>query len=203
MPGRHVSVTLSAVLSGSVLVLAACSGGSGDSGSDGTPDTPSKLFATDFQPVCSGATQSRAADYSSAETHKALYFETYEEDLLDQSSTLPSDWTVVFDENADAYAQVDVVACAVRTADELARTCEGYEDEEAGTSGTVRWHTATYELTVYAALSGEALGSTTLEAGDDTCPSLATFDEGQTEIDVYASPSDDEVTSYLETFLRP
>ncbi len=199
MLGRSLPAILFA---SGLLALSAC--GSDDSGADGggTP-APTKLFPTDFQPVCSGETQPRAADYTATETHRALYFATYEDDLLDQSSTLPPDWTVAFDENADAYAQVDVVACAVRTADELAQTCEGYEDEETGTSGTVRWHTATYELTVYAAQSGEELGSTTLEAGDDVCPSLATFDDGETEIDLYASPSEDDLRSFLQPFIRP
>ena len=187
-----------------LLALSACGSGSDDSGSEsgGTP-AQGKLFPTDLQPVCSGATQSRAADYTPAGTHKALYFETYEDDLVDQSTRLPSDWTVAFDENADNYAQVDIVACAARTADELAQTCEGYEDEETGTSGTVRWHTATYELTVYAAQSGEELGSTTIEADDDVCPSIATFDEGQTEIDSYASPSEDDITAFLRPFVEP
>ena len=190
-----------------VLLLTACgsdgSDGSGGSSGSGGGDAAAQLFPDDFKGVCSGATQSGATDYETATAHKALYFETYEEDLVDQSTQLPTDWTVTFDPGTDALAAVDVVACAVRTSEELAQTCDGYEDDESGTSGSVNWYTGTYELTVYAAHGGEELGSTTLDASDDQCPLIATFDEGETEVDMYASPSDEDVTGFLKQFVQP
>lgn len=194
------------VIAGALILTSCSSGSESTGGSGGTDDVASeapKLFAEDFNPVCSGATESRAADYTSASTHKVVYFETYETDLLDQSTSLPADWTVMYDENADAYAAVDLVACAVRTDAELAKTCEGYEDEESGTSGTVNWYTATYELTLYQATTGEAFSSTTIEADDAECPLFASFDAGESAIDQYAGPSDDAVIAFLKPFVQP
>lgn len=189
------------------ILLSSC-GSDDDPGAD-TGSTPAttppaaQLFPDDFEVVCSGATQSKAADYATTETHKAVYFETYEDELLDQSSRLPADWTVTFDANSDAYAAVDVVACGVRTAEELGQTCEGYEDDESGTLGSVNWYTGTYELTAYEARTGVALGSTTLEADDNECPMIASFDEGEDEIDMYDSPKEEDVIKFLKPFVQP
>src|SRR4051794_25426021 len=117
-------------------LLSSCgSDGDGGKASGGTPTTPagSQLFPHDLEPVCSGAPQSWAAAHGTTETHKALYFETYKDDLLDQSSRLPSDWTVTFDANSDALAAVDVVGCGLRTAEKLAKDCPGYKDDDSDT----------------------------------------------------------------------
>lgn len=195
----------------STFVLASCGddgggggGGSADGGGDGGATTPAmQLFPDDFKPVCSGATQSRATDYATATTHKVVYFETYEDELVEQSSTLPSDWAVTFDANSDAYAAVDVVACAERTTEKLAQTCTGYEDDDTGMNGTVNWYTGTYELTAYEAKTGTELGTTTLEASDEECPMLASFDEGEEEIDMFDSPNSEDVVAFLKPFVQP
>ncbi|HSV38185.1 MAG TPA: hypothetical protein VLI04_05445 [Nocardioidaceae bacterium] len=196
------------LLLAAAIVMTSCGGDNrdGDHSADGTPaDTPTAvpLFPDDFESVCSGATQPRAADYSTTETHKAVYFETYEDALLEQSSQLPSDWTVVFDENSDAYAAVDVVGCGVRTAEKLAEECPGYTDEETGTEGTVNWYTGTYELTAYEAKTGIPMGTTTIEADDVECPMFATFDEGESEIDMYDGPTEEEIAKFLKPFVQP
>ena len=69
-------------------------GGEADGGTTSTP-AATQLFPDDFEGVCSGATQSKAADYATTEAHKAVYFETYEEELLDQSTRLPSDLSLI------------------------------------------------------------------------------------------------------------
>src|SRR5688500_20245275 len=69
-------------------------GGSDAEGEAGTVQA-SVLFPDNFKGVCSGASVSAASAYDQdARPHKALYFETYEDDLMDQSSSLPGDWTV-------------------------------------------------------------------------------------------------------------
>lgn len=201
------SLRAAGLLLAATILLTSC-GSDEDPGAD-TGSTPAttppaaQLFPDDFEVVCSGATQSKAADYATTETHKALYFETYEDDLLDQSTRLPDDWTVLFDANTDAYAAVDVVACGVRTAEKLAQKCEGYEDDESGTLGSVNWYTGTYELTAYEARTGTELGSTTLEATDNECPMIASFDEGEDEIDMYDSPKEEDVIKFLKPFVQP
>ena len=195
------------VLIGALLLLAACGGddgdpdAAGDTSSVSTPDSP--LFPDDFKVVCSGATESRAADYATSQAHKAVYFETYKDDLLDQSSRLPGDWTVQFDPNGDVLTTVDVVACAIRSEEKLAQKCEGYEDEESGTVGSVNWYTGTYELTAYEARSGTPLGSATIEADDPECPLFASFDDGEDEVDLYDAPSDEEIAKFLKAFVQP
>lgn len=191
-----------------VLLLAACGpvgGGTGEPGNDssGSNDPAAQLFPDDFEGVCSGATESQAADYARSAEHKAVYFETYEDKLLDESSRLPSDWTVKFDATRNAYAAVDVVGCGVRTDEKLAKKCTGYEDEDTHTKGSVNWYTATYELSAYEANTGKKLGSATIKADSQDCPTFASFDEGENEIDMYDSPSDQEVTSFLKKVVQP
>jgi hypothetical protein len=190
-----------------VLLLAACSfGGGGTAGPGKDPsgsNAGAQLFPDDFQGVCSGATESQAADYARSRQHKAVYFETYEDKLLDESTRLPPDWTVQFDATSNAYAAVDVVGCGVRTDQKLARKCTGYEDQDTSTKGSVNWYTATYELSAYEATTGKKLGSVTVKADSQDCPTFASFDEGQDEIDMYDSPSDQVVTSFLKKFVQP
>ena len=205
---RHSSLRAAGAVLAATILLTSCGsddGGDSDTTGGDPTDTPTaaQLFPDDFESVCSGATQSRAADYRTTESHKAVYFETYEDELLDQSTKLPSDWTVTFDANSDAYAAVDVVACGVRTAQKLAKECPGYEDEETGTSGTVNWHTGTYEFKAYEAKTGTELGSLVVEADDKECPMFGTFDEGEDEIDMYDSPADEEVVKFLKPFVAP
>jgi|tagenome__1003787_1003787.scaffolds.fasta_scaffold20903988_1 hypothetical protein len=200
--------TLAPALFAAALLLAACGhggGGTTEPGKDSTGSNASaaQLFPDDFVGVCSGATESQAAAYAKSGKHKALYFETYEDELLDESTRLPSDWTVQFDANSNAYAAVDVVGCGVRTDEKLAKRCTGYEDDDTGTKGSVNWYTGTYELSVYEANTGKKLDSTTIQADSEDCPTLATFDEGEHEISMYDSPSDEKVASFLERIIQP
>lgn len=204
---RNSSLRAAALALAASLMITACSSDGEETDTTGSDPTTApqatQLFPDDFAGVCSGATESRGADYSTSTAHKVVYFESHEDSLIDQSSRLPADWTVTFDANADTYAAVDVVGCGVRTAETLAKTCPGYDDEESDTSGTVNWHTGTYEMTAYEARTGKVLGSATIEASSDTCPMLATFDEGETEIDMYDSPPEEEVVKFLKPFVQP
>src|SRR5206468_5402583 len=102
--GKEVMLSMStraAALLAAALLLAACGAGGGGAAGSGTHPSgsgapASPLLPDDFKGVCSGATESRAADYAGSRRHKALYFETYEDELLDESSRLPSDWTAQF-----------------------------------------------------------------------------------------------------------
>ena len=195
------------------LALAGCGGGSGDkaSGSPGgggsSPTAGSStapLFPDDFKGVCSGATQSRATPYdASATTHKALWFATYQDDLLDQSTHLPPDWTVAFSSTGDALKAIDVVGCAVRTADKYVKTCDGYQDNGKDTGNKVRMHTATYTLSVHEAVTGKVLAQETVEATDSSCPTLESFDGDNQTVDDYASVPDAKVTALMKKYVQP
>lgn len=192
-------------------VLSACGGdgggapgvGNGANAVGGQPDVAvgSVLFPDNFKGVCSGAPVSRAAAYApAAASHKALYFATYRDDFMDRSSSLPRDWTVQWSPNGDALQAIDVVVCARRTAAREVRVCDQYRSNGRDTGNRVRWHTATYELSVREARTGRQLGETrTVEATDSDCPMFQTFrGEGET-VDAYASLSD----SVVADFLRP
>ena len=132
-----------------------------------------------------------------AATHKALYFATYRDDLMDQSSSLPRDWTVMFSAEGDALRAIDLVVCARRTAARQVRVCDGYQNRGRPTQNQVRWHTATYELSVREARTGSELAKTTVEATRSDCPMFQTFNGESETIDAYASLPDSTVADFL------
>jgi hypothetical protein len=188
------------------LGLAGCGddGGSDGGSGDGGDGAATQLFPDDFEPVCQGATVSAATAYDeAATTHKALYFASVEEGLTDRSSELPADWTVTFSTDGDALAAIDLVLCAVRTGEELVETCTGYEDDGVDTGNAVNWHTATYEVSVRAATTGQVLAQETMEADDEECPSFVFFGEDGETIDQYASLPEETVVAFLQPFVAP
>lgn len=181
-------------------------GGSGGDGGDGGDDkaADSPLFPDDFKSVCQGATVSSATAYDPAATsHKALYFASHEDSLIDQSSQLPADWTVTFEPEGNALKAVDLVACVERTAEKLVETCTGYQDDGEDTGKEVRWHTATYDVSVHAATTGEVLKETVIEARDKECPSFVMFDEDEDTVDDYAAVPEEKVVALLKPFVQP
>jgi hypothetical protein len=162
----------------------------------------SQLFPDNFKGVCSGASVSAATAYDpQGKTHKALYFATYKDDLMDQSSSLPADWTVQFSPTGDALRAIDTVVCAKRTAVHEVKLCDGYKDDDKPTQNKVRWHTATYELTAWEAATGKKLAQSTAEATDSSCPMFMSFDGDSETVDGYASLSDSVVTDFLRPHL--
>jgi hypothetical protein len=187
--------------------LAACGGdqrdNAGSNASSGTAANTavaSQLFPDDFKGVCSGASVSRATAYDPAATaHKALYFSTYEDGFTDRSSSLPNDWTVQWSQTGDALGAIDLVVCARRTAARQVKVCDEYRNNDRPTQNQVRWHTATYELSVREARTGRELAKTSVEATNSDCPMFQHFDSDTDTVDGYASLSD----SVVADFLRP
>ena len=184
----------------SLAVLASC-GEEGSSGGNGSGDPAAQaslLFPDGFKGVCSGASVSAATAYDpAAATHKALYFTTHRDDFTDRSHSLPPDWTVLFSPDRDALRAVDLVVCARRTAAQQVKICDGYRSKGRETQNRVRWHTATYELSVREARTGRELAKTTAEAASETCPMFQNFDGEADTVDGYASLPDAAVTDFL------
>lgn len=158
----------------------------------------SRLFPDNFKGVCSGASVSAATAYDPRATaHKALYFATYRDDFMDKSSSLPRDWTVTFSAESDALRAVDLVVCARRAAAREVKVCDGYQTNGRATRNRVRWHTATYELSVREARTGRQLAQTTVEATSSDCPMFMSFQSESETIDGYASLSDSAVADFL------
>lgn len=157
-----------------------------------------RLLPDDFKGVCSGAGVETATAYDpAAATHKALYFGTYRDDFMDRSHSLPDGWTVRFSADSDALRAVDLVVCARRTAARQVRVCDGFQSNGRPTQNRVRWHTATYELSVREARTGRELAKTTAEATDNECPMFQTFRGESETIDGYANLSDTAVADFL------
>jgi hypothetical protein len=178
-------------------------GGSGaDSGS--TPSaTAAQLFPDDFKGVCSGASVAKATAYDPAGTaHKALYFSTYKDDFTDSSSSLPGDWTEQWAEGRDALQVIDLVVCAKRTAAKEVKVCDGYKNDDKPTQNKVRWHTATYALSVWEAKTGKKLAETTAESSDTGCPMFMNFDGDAETVDAYASLPDSVVADFLRPHIK-
>ena len=186
-------------------VLASCgdkggssAGGDANAGAGAPTAQATPLFPDNFKGVFSGATVSTATAYNpQAASHKVLYFATHRDDLTDRSSSLPPDWTVLFSANGDALRAVDLVACARRTAARQVKVCDGYQNHGSPTQNQVRWHTATYELSLREARTGRQLAQTTLEATTETCPMFMNFDNDTETVDAYASLSDSAVADFL------
>ena len=192
--GRTIALTVI------VMVLAgACGGGDDDSAEDTagdtaidstTPSPSAQHFDSDLAQVCRGTGVEWATPYDPATTgaHKVVVFQGPDETDMTAVSTGNAEWDVLFDAATDAYAAVELVACAVRTSDELAQTCTGYEDDDGTDSGkSVEYHSATYEVTLRAATTAEVVDETTIEAAADVCPMLVFFDEGESTTTQYAS----------------
>jgi len=174
--------------------------GSDAKGGTGAPTAAaSLLFPDNFEGVCSGASVSTATAYDpTAAAHKVLYFATYKDDFTDKSSSLPPDWTVQFSPVRDALKAIVLVACSRRTAARQVKICDQYENDKNATKNRVRWHTATYELSVREARTGRKLAETTVEATDSDCPMFMMFDSDSDTVDAYASLSDSAVADFLK-----
>jgi len=167
-------------------------------------ELPAKLFADDFRGVCQGATVSRARAYDSgAAPHKVVLFTPYSGQLIEDTTTLPGDWMVQFDADADAYAKVDTVACVEVKDEQPLKECTGYQDNGRHTDDKVDLQSATYSVSVHEATTGKELGATELSGSDDSCPTILSFDnDNQTKV-YDTPPSSDDLVAFLKPFVQP
>jgi hypothetical protein len=194
--------------------LTAC-GDSSDSGSAAgvgpgnarvTSRPPKLLFSDDFEPSCQGVALTAAKAYDKASTagHKVVYFKTYKDgSLLDSSSSLPKDWSVALSTSEDKYAAVDLVVCANRVKETFVKNCSGYKVKDKTSPLVVKWHTATYKITVHEAATGKELAAKEIAAKDADCPMFYTIPEGETEVDDYAVPSEETIIAIAKPFVQP
>lgn len=204
--GKSIDTIVAIPAAALALALLASCGDSGDSSdaAEVAAPPPGQLFPDAFKGVCSGAPVAAATPYDAAgKDHKALYFETYEDDFMDQSSELPGDWTQAYSPEGDALKAIDLVVCARRTAAVQVKVCDGYENDDKPTQNKVNWHTATYALTVHEATTGKQLAQTTLGATGTDCPMFMSFDGDSETVDRYATPSDSAVADFVRPFFAP
>ncbi len=188
------------------LVTAACDEGGGTA----PPSDPAELKSFHLADVCKGAMIDAAAAYdaSSSGPHLiALYSQnSFDETIYDvmfpSQTNLPEEWTVPVDQ---PFSDIELVGCLARVEETLVETCEGYELDETDEEGKVEIYDAVYELTIYAAKSGEVLGTETIETFMDECPSFVMFSTGPGEDLVeewYGQPTD-ELVNLVESYVNP
>jgi hypothetical protein len=174
-----------------------------------TPEAPTAdlpAFSTEWATVCT--TQVGYAGAKAYEPgpgpHTIVYMENYRDEgnYITSSRTLPAGWALVEDtdyEDNSEFAAVELVGCLDRT--ETTPTGIQCDFEDEGVTTTLELVDADYDLTIYAATSGESIGTTAITASEDECPFIATFQDGDTEF--VASPSDDDIVNALKEFVAP
>ncbi len=192
-----------------LLTLAACDDGGSEGSGIQPPDDPALLQSFHLAAVCSGTAIAAAAPYDAAGSlHPiALYsqnsFDGAVYDFMFPSQTnLPEAWTVPVDQ---PFSDVELVGCLARTEETLVESCEGYEIDGEDQTGTVEIYDAVYELTIYAAQTGEVVGTETIDTFLDECPSFVMFSTGSGEDLVeerYGQPTD-ELVNLVESYVNP
>ncbi|MFL0242569.1 hypothetical protein [Mycobacterium sp. SMC-17] len=169
-----------------------------------TAPAPAKLTSADFMAVCQGATQSRAASYRpDTKFHKTILFTPLGHDLVEDTSTLPSDWTVQFDADRNTYAAIDTVVCVETKTEQSVKECTGYQDNGHSTANKVDLRTTVYAVSVRAAATGTELGSTELSDSDTTCPMFMSFDDDTQTKTYNVPPPKDDLIAFVKPFVQP
>ena len=213
-----------------LIVLAACGGGSGDDGGDavaGSGDegdaaatekaagdadavTRDELppFLADLERVCTtqlGFLGLTPYDASKGMVHPVVLFEDYRgEGFIDSSRTLPAGWEVAQDEDYEDSTDlkpIELVACSDRVAEDPTGIMCTFKGDDGEPDTKLELVDATFELKVYAATTGELKHEATLEAKEDECPFIATFEKGDKTF--VAEPSDDDYVAALKPVVTP
>lgn len=168
-----------------------------------SPPAAAKLTSADFMSVCQGATQSRATAYNpDALSHKTILFTPLSHGLVEDTSTLPSDWTVQFDANRDTYAAIDTVVCVETKDEQSVKECTGYEDNGHATANKVDLRATTYTVTVRVATTGKELATTELSGTDTTCPMFMSFDDDTQTKPYNVPPPKDDLIAFIKQFVQ-
>jgi hypothetical protein len=158
------------------------------------------LFESDFHAACAGISTSKATAYSKTPgVHPIIGFAGKGKDY--STRIMPDDWTIQWTGETDTLRAVELVGCAERTTDTFVKECPGYMIDGKGDNGIVRWHHATYAVSIREAKTGKEVGSATFEAKDDSCPFTALFVDGKTTTNDYAF-DDDAFQAVLKDYVQ-
>ena len=164
-------------------------------------------FMSDFDRVCETQVgfAGAAAYEAGAGLHPVVVFTDFGDPptLIQSSPTMPEGWTVIEDANYEdnsELADVQLVACSRRVeATPNGTTCD-FEPSDGSGKVTLELTDTTYELTIYSAQSGEAVGEPTkLEAASSECPYIASFKDGDTKF--LNDPTEDQYINALKAIV--
>jgi hypothetical protein len=158
-----------------------------DPGEDAAPTDPAFLLPADFEQVCGGGTVSGAAPYDeSPGLHPVLAFEGEDPEYEYSSLTLPEGWQ----SESVSVADTQLVACLDRIKEERVLVCEDYESDDFPEPFDVEVYSATWDVTLYEANTGEEVASGKISATEKECPFIVFYDEGEEVQREYADQSD-------------
>lgn len=189
-------------------------GGQVDGGESATPTGQTAAdelpaFMEEFDRVCEtqvGFAGAAAYDASPG-LHPVVVFKDFGDPptLIQSSLTLPAGWTITqdadFADNSE-FADAQLVACSRRTKATPNGTKCDFTSNDSGTTITLELTDTVYNLTVYAAATGQQVGEPmTLEASDTECPFFASFKEGDTQF--LNDPTEDQYINALKGIVAP
>lgn len=217
------SVGVLPVLCITTLVLAGCGGSSSGAVSAAPSANPTQnanptgqaaanglpTIVGDLDRVCEthvGFEGTAAYDTTSSIHPVALFYDYGEPpSMIEASVTLPAGWGITQDANyADSseFAALQLVACSRRTKAVPNGTMCDFTPTDGGTSTTLELTDTAYEMTVFAAATGQQVGEPkTLAASDTECPMIASFKEGDTRF--LSTPTEDQYVSALKGYVAP
>jgi hypothetical protein len=146
---------------------------------------PPGLRESDFVGVCNGRGVAAAARFSQTPgvVHPVLVLTGERAALTPRPDAVSGTWTRSWSEAAPmALADLELVACAVRTSAREVQECTGYEVDGAPSAAVVQLDEVVYDVSLHKARSGEKLAETTITARDDTCPKSASFAPGESTV---------------------
>jgi len=98
------------------------------------------------------------------------------------------------------YTKVELVVCLTRTGGDFVGTCD-YKDDDSEETFLLNVYNSTYEVKIYAAQSGQEVGTATIDATIDDCPMFHMFSEE--EEDYFAWPASGTLESALRPYVEP
>jgi hypothetical protein len=172
-----------------------------------TPEpTERPLMSFDFEDVCRRGAVERVPAYEpkpgSGKIHPVVLFrrDTADDSYIELSPSsfeLPIPWMV--DYGGD-YSTVELVVCMTGVESTHADDC-AYQDDDSGEEYTLHIYDTMYEVKVYAAHTGEEVGTTMIKAESETCPMFHMFSDE--EEDSYAYPPVSSVQAFLQQYVEP
>ncbi|MFK7919736.1 MAG: hypothetical protein AB8G14_16795 [Ilumatobacter sp.] len=214
----------------SLLVLAACGGGSSepfaddsdavddaltdsDSDSDSTSDFETDagldlpFSSSGFDQTCAtqvAFTDTTAYDPSATTARPVVVLEAADAGgFIKNFSELPSGWVLEDDDDFEDNSELGVVQLAACLSSSE-QTASGVMCElglDDGSVATLEVVEVTYDVNIYATQTGELVGTESIAASGTDCPGFAYIDDGQTQY--FNSADADQIATALASYVAP
>jgi hypothetical protein len=140
-----------------------------------TPPVTEPADLSDLSPVCRDTGIAAATAYADTPgLHPVVAIAADDVSPVDSATELPAGW------GRDEFEpeRAELVACVTQVTATPTRMCDGFVDDDSGTSWSVQMHTATYEITVRSIATAEVLTTATIDRSERDCPLISSYTEG-------------------------